>query len=244
MAAGKRSGTFFQMPEMRADRIIRSRRRTLALEITRDARLVVRVPAHLPSRLVEEFLFTHRSWILKKQRVARENFQESRPKEFVNGETFPFLGAQYRLCLVDDPVPFRFENDFFLSCRYLSRAKELFVGWYKDQAERTIAVRLARYATMTGLQYENASLSNAKRRWGSASGNGRLRFNWRLIMAPLEVIDYVVVHELMHLVERNHSRAFWERVREVMPEYAARRAWLGANGCLLSFFERTGPACR
>lgn len=111
----------------------------------------------------------------------------------------------------------------------LALTKEQQQAWLK-LAEEKIPERCKYYSEVTGLAPTSVRINNAKTRWGSCGAKGRLNFTWRLILAPVEVIDYVVVHELMHLVERNHSQRFWRRVGEIIPAYQARRRWLRKNG--------------
>ena len=107
-------------------------------------------------------------------------------------------------------------------------------AWYKQRAFEKIAERARFYADVMGLRCPQPKITHAEARWGSCGPRGTLNFSWRLIMAPPEVIDYVVVHELAHLVVRNHSRAFWRRVALVMPGHALCKKWLRENEHLLS----------
>ena len=107
------------------------------------------------------------------------------------------------------------------------------VEWYRKQARQVITVRVKYYADLLGLEVNKIRISNARKRWGSCSAKNNLSFTWRLILAPLEIIDYVVVHELMHIFEKNHSRRFWVRVEEYYPQYRKKRKWLKQNSHLL-----------
>ena len=127
--------------------------------------------------------------------------------------------------------PLKFENGFYLSqMRY--RAKEVFVKWYKKWL-RKISERVCWYAQKRDFKYRKVNITNAQKRWGSSSSCGNLNFSWRLIMAPLPVVDYVVVHELVHLEERNHAKSFWNKVKMLMPDYEKHKDWLKQNGYLL-----------
>ena len=111
-----------------------------------------------------------------------------------------------------------------------ARAAEVFSAWYRQQARRVIEERVKWYATRFGLKYSAVRISSARTRWGSCSSRGSLSFTWRLVIAPLEVIDYVVAHELAHLRVRNHSPAFWREVESILPDYKVRQKWLKTNG--------------
>lgn len=158
--------------------IILSSRRTLSLEITSDARLVIRAPRHAKMKDIEEVLRKKKNWIQTKQELfIKRRLEASHFQEGIR----PLIPA------------------------------------YKKQAPAGITERAEFYAKRTGLKYQSIAISNALHRWGSCSHHGKLRFTWRLMLAPQEVIDYVVVHELVHLLEKNHSRAFWAKVREILP---------------------------
>jgi hypothetical protein len=223
------------MDNIRIDKIIRSKRKTLALEVARDATLIVRAPEKTPLKYIERLIYKKRFWIREKQKVAKERYQRIIPKEFVNGEGFLYLGNTYRLSIVNEEVfpPLVFDREFRLAKKFLPYTRDMFVKWYKEQAYFKIKERLEWYSTLSGIKYNKFSITDAQKRWGSCSTKGDLRFSWRLIMAPLSVIDYVVIHELTHLVEKNHSKKFWNKIRLIFPNYGESRRWLKNNEHLL-----------
>ncbi|OGC05763.1 hypothetical protein A3H38_03935 [candidate division WOR-1 bacterium RIFCSPLOWO2_02_FULL_46_20] len=180
---------FYSLNDVKIDKLIASKRKTISLEVAPDAALIVRTPHNVSRTYIQSIIFKKRNWILKKQREIRQRMP---------------LIQQYS------------------------------VAEYWEQACSTIIKRVDHYCVTTGLKYRKFSLSRARRRWGSCSQSGNVRFNWRLILVPLPVIDYVVVHELMHLVVKNHSKKFWRKVSEIMPNYRVHRKWLRENGQLLS----------
>ncbi len=103
-------------------------------------------------------------------------------------------------------------------------------AFYRRAARKKIIERTAWYAKIMGVTYGRISIRAAKTRWGSCSGEGNLNFHWKLILMPPEILDYVVVHELAHRKQMNHSPLFWAEVEKVLPDYKARRAWLKENG--------------
>jgi len=105
-----------------------------------------------------------------------------------------------------------------------------FERWYRKEAARILKKRVEQYASQYGFQYKKVGVTSARTRWGSCSASGALNFSWRLIMAPLDVVDYVIVHELVHTQVHNHSKQFWKRVGTIMPDYEERRKWLRRNG--------------
>ena len=147
-----------------------------------------------------------------------------------NGELI--LGNRHKLYVMDNtPHLLYFDNNsFVLSYKCSEKARDIFTRWYKQQARKIIARRTEYYSSIFGYKYNKITIRNQQTRWGSCSGRNNLNFNWRLIMAPLNVIDYVVVHELSHIEEKNHSRRFWDKVSNVMPDYKNHRNWLKENG--------------
>lgn len=222
------------MSKIKIDQIIRSGRQTLSLEIAPDARLIVRAPFKVKINRIEKALFEKRFWIEAKQRLTRQRRLEIHPKAFVAGESFLYMGKAYKLEIVCGASPLRLGDRFYLSEKHSFEGRQEFIRWYKEQAFITIGERVQWYTEAFGLQYKSMTISNATRRWGSCSGKGKLRFSWRLVLAPLKVVDYVVVHELVHLEEKNHARAFWRKVQGMLPGYKKQVVWLKDNQHLLT----------
>lgn len=224
------------MSEISVPTIIRTKRRSIALEITHDAKLIVRAPLRTPSGFIEKILAQKQGWISKKQKQAAQRHLERPVKTFSEGETFFYLGKAYPLRVADSSEPLCLaDGEFRLAKWCAGRARGVFIDWYKQQALREILSRAKLLALQAGSRYRSLELSEACRRWGSCSGTGRLRINWRLILAPPEVLDYVIAHEVAHLKEKNHSSNFWERVRILIPTYTSNRKWLRRNEHLLAF---------
>ncbi|MDD1701476.1 MAG: M48 family metallopeptidase [Methanoregula sp.] len=214
--------------------IVRSRRRTISLEITPDAALVVRVPLRTPESYIAGFITEKQDWIEKKMAEVR-----SRPvagkKQFVNGEPFLFLGTVYPLVVLPgSDAPVSLGKSFFIGERCLPHAREFFRAWYVEKADVIVPARVAGFAAILDYRPKKIRISDTRRRWASCSTSGTLSFCWRLILAPPEVIDYVIVHELVHMRQPDHSPRFWEKVQEAMPEYRRHREWLRSNERLLA----------
>jgi hypothetical protein len=219
--------------DIEIEKIVRTKRKTIALQITDDATLIVKAPFDVSDETIMGVVLKHKKWIEQKKKEIGARDPKFSPKEFVNGEGFLYLGRYYRLKIVDDQeVPLKFENGFYLSRNALPQAKEVFIEWYKKMAYEKISERVRWYAQKRGFKYNKVNITNAQKRWGSSS-NRNLNFPWRLIMAPLPVIDYVVIHELVHLEEKNHTKAFWDKVKMLMPDYEKHKDWLKRNSYLL-----------
>jgi len=171
--------------------ILRSRRKSLAVEVRSDGRVLVRAPRWLPRAAIYAFLERRRPWIEERLRAAAEYRAAHPPAETLTEEELRALAAQ---------------------------------------ARKRIAARAEFFAPLVGVQYGRIAIRRQRSRWGSCSSKGNLNFNCLLMLAPPEVLDYVVVHELCHLREMNHSPRFWAELRRVLPDYERPRRWLRENG--------------
>jgi predicted metal-dependent hydrolase len=216
-------------------RIIRTRRKTIALIIEPDGNLLVRAPLRASDAFISELITKKASWIAKKQREVRSVCHAQPTYNFKNDEEFRYLGKCYSLKITTQSKPALYlEDKFYLSARSLPRAKSIFTNWYKKQARQVLEERVSYFANLNHLHPKSLRITSARRRWGSCGARGSLNFSWRLVMAPIPVIDYVVIHELVHLLEKNHSRAFWSKVNHLLPEYKEYKRWLEKNGSYLT----------
>jgi len=213
------------------EKIIRSNRKTIAVEVTDNATIIVKAPRTASKDLIAQVLADHIEWINKRLEIARKT-KAFKTKHFVRGEKFLYLGQLYELDFrTNQNKPLVFEHEkFYLIPRYRYKARELFVDWYKARATRLFTKRAMIYAPLMGVQYNRIKLSDARKRWGSCSNKGNINIVWRLIMAPLSIVDYVIVHELAHLRYMDHSAGFWRLVGSVYPEYRKAREWLKEYG--------------
>ncbi len=216
------------------EKIIRSKRKTIALQITDDGTLIVRTPFAADRETIMAVILKHKRWIDKKKREIEARNPKFSSREFANGEDFLYLGKYYKLEIPNEQkVPLIFYDGFYLSKEALPQAREVFIEWYKKAAYEKILERVELYLQKTRLKYKEVKITNAQKRWGSCSHSGNLNFPWRLVMAPLPVIDYIVIHELVHLKVKNHKRTFWTKVKELMPDYEKFEDWLKKNSYLL-----------
>ena len=200
------------------------------------------VPRGTPQARVEEVLADKARWIAATlQRVAREAEQVV-PRRLEDGQTLPFAGCalrlalctgapigRYRAVLEGEALALRIHD---LEQETIRRALE---AWYRQQARTVFDERLAACNAAYGFTFGRVAIKEQKSRWGSCSRKGNLNFNWRLLLAPLPVLDYVVIHELCHLKELNHSARFWALVARACPDYVVRRRGLRQHGRTLQF---------
>lgn len=219
------------MNTINIDQIIRTDRKTIALIVGRDGKLMVRAPIDATNEQILSVVERKSTWIVKKQQEMIATYPQIGEKEFVNGEGFLYLGQSYRLKIIDrGEIPLRLDDFFYLDRNVLFQAKEVFIHWYKEKANEVISERVAWYSDKMGVQVKQIKITSATTRWGSCSSKGTVSFPWRLVMAPVPVIDYVVIHELVHILEKSHSKAFWDKVRTMMPDYQQKIRWLEVNG--------------
>jgi predicted metal-dependent hydrolase len=222
--------------------IRRPRRKTVAIQV-RDNSVMVLVPLHVSQERVQEFVRCKARWIIEKLRRNLEVRNSFCPKEYVDGEAFFYLGQNYHLKVLDgkpDKVSLK-DGRFFVyvqkSISGEARGRLIvsqLTKWYQEQAALAIEEKVNSFSAQIAVQPKKVGIKNYRSRWGSCSGKGEVYFNWRLIMAPQRVVDYVVVHELCHLILLNHSKEYWKSLESVMPDYRESKEWLKINGQLLS----------
>jgi hypothetical protein len=203
----------------------------VALVISPDATLTVRAPMRLPLYFIEQMVSRKMSWIRKIINDIQTR-PKIKPKEFVNGEEFLFLGKSFKLKVVDD-AQISLGEELCFPKSMLCNASENLIAWYKNEARQKIEELAVAHARQMQVEYKSIAITGAKKRWGSCTRKAGLNFSWRLAMAPLEVIDYVVVHEMTHLREMNHSGRFWCHVKTLFPDYKKHVKWLRANDSLM-----------
>lgn len=217
--------------------IVRStKRRKLTITVERDRSVVVHAPLGTSEEKIQQVVESRRQWIFEK--TGHPQKYRSRPhapgKELVNGESALYLGRQYRIEVTDaDQTEVQFDQRFLIPRAYAADRKETLREWYICRAKDKIIPRVARQARELGVSYTGARIVDNLYRWGSCTVNDNISLNWRLIKAPMFVIDYVIVHELAHLIEANHTPRYWNIVRAQTPTMEKAKAWLLQNGQLL-----------
>jgi predicted metal-dependent hydrolase len=222
---------------IKVDKIIRSNRKTISLEIDNNARLVIRTPKSVSKSYINKLVESKKSWIQEKQKLVQSrNMECINNSEFKNGKTYLFLGNEHKLVITDKVKNISLSRDtLYFPLKNIDNAEQMIISWYKKTAREILSKRLAELASLMGLSYNKMGITSAQKRWGSCSSKGNINFSYKLIMAPPDVIDYVVVHELMHLKVLNHSKEFWDAVASVMPDYKERLKWLKDNQHRMNF---------
>lgn len=173
-----------------------------------------------------------RLWIDTKLAEKEALGRPAPAREYVSGEGFPYLGRSYRLLLVDaQDVPVKLEAGRFCMRRAdAAEGRAHMIRWYTAHARPWLAARAARFAGRVDAVPAGVAVQDLGYRWGSCGKGGTLYFHWKSILLPPRIVEYVVVHELVHLHEGHHTPAFWRLLEHAMPDYAARKQWLAENG--------------
>ena len=200
-------------------KIVRSKRRTLCLQVI-DSKIIVRSPYLLPQRYIDRFIEEKHDWI--KDTLSKI---ESKKVQLKTNEIF-FLGKKRLLNFSDQELIE--EEKLQISTRGESRLEKKLAleKFLKDNTVKYVTTYLAKYKQFS---FQTIKYSVYKSKWGSCSANDELTFNTKLSMCPVEVIEYIVVHELCHTIEKNHSLNFWNEVKKILPDYKLRRKWLREN---------------
>ncbi len=212
-----------------------SKRKTTDIIIERNGRVVVKPPLFINPEQADEIVRSKRMWIYKNLAEWRDLNRTAVYREWVNGETFLYLGSGYRLRVVENQdVPLLLKDGRFCidkKCiENIENARAAFIEFYTEKAEKRIPDRVSLYAPQLGVAVNTITIKDIKYRWASCGINNGLQFHWRIMMAPVKIIDYIVVHELCHFKYKNHTDAFWNEVDKVMSDYPERKVWLKKNG--------------
>ena len=216
------------------DRVIHSNRKTLGLEITSHGEVILRVPQKVREREVERFLQRSKHWIQKHKQIAIKRKQETLTLDFTHGTYLPYLGVSYPLRIIDQKRPkIAFVGHFMLGKAHQGKGRAVFMQWAKKEAKKVCEIRARIYAKKAKREFVNIRITSAEKRWGSCSGDS-LNFAWRLVLAPLWIIDYIVAHEVAHLIHKNHGKRFWVKVETLYPNYKEAERWLKNHGHILN----------
>ena len=213
----------------------RSKSATIKVE---EGVVIVVVPRALTQERIKKLLDDKKLWV--KQKIAlHPQLPVTLEKKYVSGEAFSYLGRNYRLKITDGELtPIKLvqgrltisiPND--LSQHKL--VKYALTNWFRRRAELKLREKIIRYSPIVGVETNGYKVKSFQSRWGSCTPRGRVDFNWKIIMAPNRVVDYVVVHELCHLKQHDHSPQFWKLVESIMPDYLESKEWLHVNGASL-----------
>ena len=213
---------------MTSHRIIKSNRKTLSISVNENAELIVRAPKRISNKEIQAFITDKMNWVNNKQNLARTRIAEIKKdqgKYLYLGKLFPIIIDN--TCTKN--VSFN-GNEFVTSVENQSIFNTSLKSWYKKRFKEIALPRLIYFSTKHNLKINQVRIKEQKTLWGSCSSKNNINLNYLLMMAPMLVIDYVIIHELVHTIHKNHSVAFWKVVEFIMPNYKDAKHWLKENG--------------
>lgn len=208
--------------------------------------IIVSAPYDLPLNKVEDILLSKAPWILKKYLAFEDIHTSPQPREYISGEKFNYINRGYKLKVqqsdtLETPTLIFHQGKFIatvstndMNHERIEKLKLLFQQWYIRNGQIKINERTKIYARNMGVTPSKIIMKDQKMRWGTCTADNAIYINWRIMMAPMRVIDYVIVHELAHIKIKNHSAEYWQFVRSILPDYEERKDWLRRNGPLLT----------
>lgn len=210
--------------------IKRTKRKTIALEINSNGQIIVRSPLKIDDLFIDKLVQRKKQWISKKMKLIQKRISKKVIKKFEPGEYFMFLGKKYILTINQKQ-----KENIILNTKILAKQKDPLkikdniFKWYKKEALIYFKKRINILALNHGFKYNNVAISNAKKRLGVCNQHNDIRINWRLILCPADIIDYVLIHELVHTKIKNHSKNYWNKVSSILPDYKKSEKWLKDN---------------
>ena len=211
--------------------------KSLSIKISKDCISVI-APFFISNNKIDKLLNKKFNWI-KKQLFIQNNIHPLIEKKYVNGEEFKYLGKTFKLqIIIGVKYSIKIEDNFLIvivkNTKNKNKIKKLIHNWFYKNSISYFKEKTLLHAEVNNLKFLSVKVREYKARWGSCSINGDITFNWRLIMAPPRIIEYVIIHELVHLIEHNHSPKYWEHVKEIYPNANEAKNWLIFNGKTLN----------
>ena len=217
-----------------------ARRRTVAVAVEPTGNVLLTAPTDTPVERLDRLVHEKAQWIMGHLREIRAAHSTS-AREFASGETVLYLGRQYRLRVLRGAEHVALHRGQLVVCvrghepRRPEVVRDLLVRWYRERASRRVPERVRHWAAKVSVEVPKVLIREQRKRWASCDPAGALRVNWRVVQAPVSLLDYVVVHELAHVRHRHHGLQFWSLVGRVLPDYEVRRARLASMGRELSW---------
>lgn len=220
--------------------VVFRRRKTMEIQVHPGGVVRVLVPVGTPAHVILERVKSKEGWIAEKLDQLKDAGCLPAGRELVNGETLLYLGRNYPLQiqvagnLKEASVKlYRGRFQVVVPVQTEDIVREVLKEWYIQKAGKKVKERVEYYGQKLRKTPLSIKIKDQRRRWGSCTSDGKLLFNWRIIMAPVRIIDYLVVHEMCHLYHMNHSKEFWYLVASILPDYKERREWLKKNGAIM-----------
>lgn len=218
----------YSMMEEIKYKVVKSKRKTVSITINSLGEVIIKAPHNITNKDIKNILDKRKGWILK-------NLDKINSRKSLSDDEILYLGKIYKVRILIQPFLKRefitlLDEEILISLKKKENEKAVLVKWFKSQCEVKIKSSINKYLLIFNVLPKNILIKDHKSKWGSCTYDNRLNFNYRLIMAPEEVLEYVVVHELCHMVFKNHSKEYWDFVKNIMPNYKINHDWLKENG--------------
>lgn len=207
-------------------------RRALEITVDRGGELILSAPPDVADVTLRDFVQRKRMWVYKQLARKEALSRTTQHKVFVEGEDFTYLGRTYRLRLVEEcDVAVKLQGGRFVMPKALaSTGREHLIRWYCERARPWLWAKVQDYASRMEVTPAGIRVQDLGYRWGSCGKGALLYFHWKTILLPARIAEYVVVHEMAHLLEQHHTPEFWRRVERAMPDFERRKVWLAVRG--------------
>ncbi len=212
--------------------VVKSARKTLSIFVERDGTVKARVPDNMKEEEIAAVLKSKEYQIHKNLAQWTQLNERKVVREYVSGQSFLYLGKNYRLKIIDgENNGLKFQKGRFIlsKCEH-GKAEELFISFYKSKLKEKLDPIIVNYQESLGVKPAKVKVMELQTRWASCSSSGNINFHWKCAMAPIDVLNYIVLHELVHLLHHNHTADFWNELDKVMPGYHRHIDWLQKNG--------------
>lgn len=212
--------------------IVKSKRKTASIFVERDGSVSARVPKDLSDQQIYELIEKYEYSIHRNLAEWRRTNERHVDRDFISGQSFIYFGRNYRLKLTDNETDGLklYQGRFWLNKNQLNIAPDLFKSFYKSKLIDKVVPIVELYEKKLGVNANSVRVLELKNRWGSCSSKGNINLHWKCAMAPMEILHYIVLHELVHLIHFDHSNAFWRDIEKIMPDYKDKVKWLELNG--------------
>ncbi len=222
------------------------KRKSIGISISIEHGLVVSVPYNINKKNAEQLLIDKSQWIIKHLNDVESVKKDRQERKYVNGEKLKYLGEDYLLkvfynCSNKDIIVIQ-DKEIQVNLKCIKSKEDEYIilknkimNWYRKEAYKILREVTEVYAKELSVKPNNITVKNVQSIWGSCSSKNNINYNLKLVMAPMPVIEYVVVHELCHIIHRNHSKEFWSLVKSILPDYENKKTWLKKNGYKLNF---------
>ena len=217
------------------------RKKTVAVTVDPGGRIMVAAPVPVATTRLDAIVTRKAAWIVQRLRRAEGHGPTPAPREFVSGESVLYLGRHYRLKVqAGETGVARLRGGWLhvpapVGAQQAAHVRAALVSWLRGHAAERLPERVEAWRAKAGVSPSRVVVADQRKRWGSCDHRGTIRLNWRIVQAPMRLVDYVVVHELVHLRHRGHGRDYWQAVGRVMPDYERRREDLRRRGSMLAW---------